>query len=361
MVGVGEKALLVPYRSGSGISAAIFPYRLPKVGDRVLIVHVDGKDSPFFIKPYRSYKGDQVLMVPINGNPDNVVMIPDVRDYMPPSWQGGFGMICQGQAPTSSGWTCQSGCPRNPDTHPTPGETCKLGAGIGLDYTSRVSCTHDVGRSYWQLNHYYIWDYTDYYYNCKTKCLWKTVSGSSTVTHACAGYGIQTTVREHIYAGKHDHWSGNKIPAQKDFPGGCYFRKQVGTSGPMMNEGTPAKWTYSCFKLIAKYGSHGETCTYYPGVQFPVCTLKSKGQKGPEFSGATPTKPCRAIGGHSKAELDPFCVFDGWISEGNSASAETTCIFGKASETVDAFADDNMEIRCKFMSPTGATVKEQNI
>ncbi len=315
--------------------ATVISTREPVLGQKCIIIP-DGTGGNIAIKPFNTYDHDEGVAMPLPcGSAGYVVSEPP--NYLPPSWENGFPMSCQQGEPQTNGWTCSSGCPINPSTHPTPGETCRRAYRLPLLWTDANACTHSLGSGSWRANKIYHWDVTITYYGCGSKRCYQIYEDGTPQGYKvyCKLYGTETAVAYQMVGGV---TSGTKSPK------GCYntnnrFAKRSWKAAVLDGQLVDAFYSYACNgpKTVCPRFNGGS------GTPFPVCGIKGANDKGPSFTGPG-SKP-------SGCRYQAYLGFDGWVVPGGEQNTSTGCVLGKASEGGRNLSDGN--IRCKFMSPTG--------
>lgn len=314
--------------------ATVISTREPVLGQKCIIIP-DGTGGNIAIKPFNTYDHDEGVAMPLPcGSAGYVVSEPP--NYLPPSFESGVPMSCQQGQPSTNGWTCSSGCPINPSTHPTPGETCRRAYGLPLLWTDENACTHSLGSGSWRANKEYHWDVTLDYYGCRSRCYQIYEDGTPQGYKVyCPLYGKETVVGHYMSDG---HTSGTT------YPNGCYktsnrYVKRIRKVAILDGQIVDAFYSYACNgpKTVCPRFNGGS------GTPFPVCGIKGANDKGPSFSPGQKPAGCK-----NHAHLS----FDGWVIPGGEETVSTKrCDLTKATEGIRSNSDGG--IVCKFFSPSG--------
>lgn len=334
MARIGEQVLAFTYEGRTSGMVAI-SMREPAVGDKVVVMGADGGGS-VAIKPFHAYAGDDGLGVPLPCG-TGVSLVGEPPNYLPPSFESGVPMSCQQGQPSTNGWTCSSGCPINPSTHPTQGELCKRAYNIPLPMTDKNACTHTTGSVSWKANAKYHWDVTITYYGCGSNRCYQIYEDGTPDGYKvfCKLYGTETAVAYQMVGGV---TSGTKSPK------GCYntnnrFAKRTWKAAVLDGKLVDAFYAYAC-------NGPKRVCPLYnggAGTPFPVCGIKGANDKGPAYTPGQKPAGCK-----NHAHLS----FDGWVIPGGEETVSTKrCDLTKATEGIRSNSDGG--IVCKFFSPDG--------
>ena len=240
MARLGEKVLAItPQGETSGMVA--ISVRSPTVGSKVLAIETDA--GTIAVQPMNAYDGDEGIGFPLPCGA-TVFLPSEPPNYLPPSWESGFGMSCQQGVPQTNGWTCSGSCPINPSYHPTPGETCRRAYRLPLLWTDANACTHSLGSGSWRANKEYHWDVTITYYGCGSKRCYQIYEDGTPQGYKvyCKLYGTETAVAYQMVGGV---TSGTKSPK------GCYntnnrFAKRSWKAAVLDGQLVDAFYSYAC-------------------------------------------------------------------------------------------------------------------
>lgn len=331
MVRIGDQVVAI--KSSGNVVCAVGS-RTPVLGQKCVVMP-DGSGGYIAVKPLNNYPGDDGICTPLPCGAA-VSLVGEPPNYLPASWESGFGMSCSQGIPQTTGWTCSGSCPINPSTHPTPGETCRRAYGLSLYWRDSGACTHSFGSGSWRANAYFHHDVNLVYYGCSKHCYQEFEQyGGGTYKRYCPYYETETVVGIYMQGGGQ---TGTQWPAGCfNHPARKYLRtvpKAVDENGQMVDP----FYSYAC-------NGPRTVCPLFrggAGTPFAVCGIKGSGDKGPSFSPGPKPVGCKNQG---------FLNFDGWSVPGGEQNANTNCVLGKATEGTRSQSDDT--IRCKFMSPSG--------
>lgn len=338
MVRLGDTVTIV--ESDSGTIATIGGKTIG-IGKRVVSLPADGLSIA--VRQFNTYAGDDGVSLPLPCG--TRAFIPsEPPNYLPQSWEKGFGMSATQGTPTTQGWSCSSGCPINPTYHPTPEETCRRAYGLSMYYRNASACTHATGSGSWRANQYLHRDVLKTYWGCSQHC---QVDGlkynprtnrNEVVKVPCPIYGTERTTMLNLI---NNNLYGNEPPGGCVYPNRRYRKRQEYLALDENGNLVAPFYSYSCNwpKTVCPLYNGGA------GTPFPVCPIKSASAVGPADNFPTPSKP-------SGCAYHDHLSFLGWNIPGSTTTEGTSCVLEKATEGAANRSDDN--IRCTFSYPTGS-------
>jgi len=330
MVRIGERVLAFTVQGVTSGMVGIST-RDPVIGQKVLIAPT-GDGGTVAIRPFNTYTGDDGVAMPLPCG-SSVYLPGEPANYLPASWESGFGMSCMQSAPSTGGWSCAASCPISP----YHGYICNRGeSGGSADIYNSGFCIHSQYSGVWRGNKDNNWRYQRTKWYCPggsgAACpsykipVFKLVNGKWVIDHYeyCKGAGQDTYVRIDRYGPT----IGSKTPAA-----GCNSPGQRINGGTSILDasGYPARDYWQC------YGGAGGTCPRYNGGSGTrKCSIQNG--KGPAYEPGLKPTGCKY-----QSSLN----FDGWDVGGGSQSASSgSCVLNKATEGAKNSSDDS--IQCVF-------------